>query len=185
MAGTPVARHSRQDLLREGLALLAEGGIDGLTIDALCSRLKVTKGSFYHHFGGRQDFLRSLLEHWADQWTRARMVEADKGTTPRQRFENIMRESSALPSETETSIRAWAARDSMANAFQAQVDRQRIQYLESIFLDVTGDTARSRLLARIDYSLFVGARAIAPPFDNEERLAMFDMLSKELYRFPA
>ena len=35
-----------------------------LRIDAICSALKVTIGSFYWHFESRDDFIRGLLDYW-------------------------------------------------------------------------------------------------------------------------
>ena len=44
-------RLSVEDYYREAFDVLGESGSEGLTISALCERLQVTKGSFYHHFG--------------------------------------------------------------------------------------------------------------------------------------
>ncbi|MBN9618450.1 MAG: TetR/AcrR family transcriptional regulator, partial [Actinobacteria bacterium] len=63
MAGA-VERLTTQDYVREALVVLGEEGPEALTIAGLCERLGVTKGSFYHHFGGLPGFVDVLLESW-------------------------------------------------------------------------------------------------------------------------
>lgn len=54
---------SKSHYFDAALALLASGGIGAVTISALCYRLGVTKGSFYHHFASQDVFRRELLHH--------------------------------------------------------------------------------------------------------------------------
>ena len=55
-------KHAADVWVREGLTVLAEMGPDGLTIDELCRRLNLTKGSFYHHYANRSMYIKALLE---------------------------------------------------------------------------------------------------------------------------
>lgn len=52
-----VRKIAEEDWITEGLRLLAEPGKDRLRIQTLADRLQVTKGSFYHHFRDRQQFM--------------------------------------------------------------------------------------------------------------------------------
>ena len=54
----------REDWLERGLNLLAEEGSEALTIDSLCQRFGVTKGSFYHHFGSKDAFGLVVLDRY-------------------------------------------------------------------------------------------------------------------------
>ena len=56
------SRLSVDDWVQEGFRVLAEDGVKALTLGQLCSRLGVTKGSFYWHFS---DMTR--LPHGADR----------------------------------------------------------------------------------------------------------------------
>ena len=49
-----MTRHKREDWLEQGLAVLVQAGVEALTIDGMCQRLGVTKGSFYYHFQNRE-----------------------------------------------------------------------------------------------------------------------------------
>jgi len=177
----PAPRRTRDDLLAEGLILLAEGGIDTLTIDALCTRMGLTKGSFYHHFAGRDDFLRALLEHWATQWTGQDQAGAGRARSPRRRMDALL----PTGQGPEAAIRAWALRDPTARDYQQRVDARRLERLEALFQEATGDPGRAGLLAHMGYALLVGALALAPPLGPARRAAMLDLLWKELCIHPA
>ncbi|VFQ42615.1 TetR/AcrR family transcriptional regulator [Desulfoluna butyratoxydans] len=179
------ARRSAVELLDAGLNLLAEHSIQQLTIDALCNTLHVTKGSFYHHFKGRNDYLERMLEHWVENWTVENMRLANTADNAVARFDAIVESSNNLPHGPETSIRAWAQRDAMALRFLERVDAMRMEYLFDIFLEVSGDARRARLLSRIGYSLFVGTRMVAPAIAGDERDALINLVKNELYRLPA
>ena len=60
------ARASRRDWIEAGLWLLAEEGLESVTIDRLCANLGLTKGSFYWHFKGSQEFLQSMADYWSN-----------------------------------------------------------------------------------------------------------------------
>jgi len=182
--GDKKVRRSAVDLLDAGLNLLAEHSIQQLTIDALCKKLHVTKGSFYHHFKGREDYLERMLDHWVSDWTVESMRQADTAASPVERFDAIVESSNNLPHGPETSIRAWAQRDALALHFLEKVDSMRMDYLFDIFNEVSGDSKRARLLSRIGYSLFVGTRMIAPAIVGDERDALIKLMKNELYKMP-
>lgn len=52
----------REAIVQAALAMLAEGGEQGLTMRGLASRLGVTPMSLYHHVGDRAGLLRALSE---------------------------------------------------------------------------------------------------------------------------
>lgn len=52
----------RRELLREGLALVREVGIEGLTLQKLAKRVGVSAPALYHHFASRQALLFALGE---------------------------------------------------------------------------------------------------------------------------
>jgi TetR/AcrR family transcriptional repressor of nem operon len=54
----------REKLLREGLNQLLEHGYHATTIDRLLAVSGVPKGSFYHHFGSKEDFVVEVLRSY-------------------------------------------------------------------------------------------------------------------------
>ncbi len=177
-------RHSAEDLLDAALKLLETESVQQLTIDSLCRKIGVTKGSFYHHFTNRADFLERMLEHWVEGGTLASIEAADKGADATERFNLVVESSHKQPSGTETSIRAWALCDPFAQKYVDRVDRMRIEYLRSIFEEVSGDTERAALLSKISYSMFLGVRMMGSNISEEEHRCILKTMKQELYRIP-
>src|SRR3712207_3571191 len=76
-------RASPQSYFEVAFGLLAEGGIKAVTIANLCERLRVTKGSFYHHFRSGPDFQQQLLDHWQNEHLARRSAQVDAVADPR------------------------------------------------------------------------------------------------------
>src|SRR6188472_2187708 len=106
----------REDWLERSLMVLAEEGLEALTIDKLCQKFAVTKGSFYHHFKHRQAFLEALLEFWEEAYTSRFIAYSQEATNPIEQLERLH----ALVVENfgagENVIRAWAQSDPLARS---------------------------------------------------------------------
>src|SRR5580692_4501773 len=59
-------RFARSDWLELGERLLSEEGPQALSLERLTEAAGRTRGSFYHHFSGRDDFLAALTQHWRE-----------------------------------------------------------------------------------------------------------------------
>ena len=57
-------RLTRESWLLGALDYLRQTGGSELVISELAEYLDVTKGSFYHHFKGREDFVDAVLQYW-------------------------------------------------------------------------------------------------------------------------
>ena len=64
-SGTP--HPTRQRLLDTGLALLLEHGYHDLGIEALLQAAHTPRGSFYHHFAGKEDFALRVVDLYMGQ----------------------------------------------------------------------------------------------------------------------
>jgi len=53
---------TREALLDAGLQEFAVHGLDGPSLDAICTRAGFTRGAFYVHFHGRDDFVVAVME---------------------------------------------------------------------------------------------------------------------------
>ena len=67
--GVGTGRLSRDQWLQRSIQVLDAEGVAGLTIENLTARLGVTQGSFYWHFKSHPQFLRELMEKWAEEDT--------------------------------------------------------------------------------------------------------------------
>jgi TetR/AcrR family transcriptional repressor of nem operon len=57
---------SKAKLLNAALNVIRAKGYAGTTVDDICHAAGVTKGSFFHHFKGKDDLAVSAASHWGD-----------------------------------------------------------------------------------------------------------------------
>jgi DNA-binding transcriptional regulator YbjK len=69
--GPVMKRQTSGSCLEVAFRLLAEGGVEAVTVANLCEALGVTKGSFYYYFYNLPDFLEAFVE------------QRDNGSSPR------------------------------------------------------------------------------------------------------
>ena len=172
-------RQSKDDYYRAALDLLADGGVDALTIANLCARLGVTTGSFYAHFGGIREFHLGLLEQWAEGRVYQLKAQVDATPDPLDRIDLLRRLALAVNHEAESAIRGWARTNPVVAEFQRRVDQGREQALVQAFLDIGIDKKEARVLARIGLTILVGTQQIE---DKVERKRL-DMLFTEYQRW--
>lgn len=55
---------SKTKLLDAALRVIRAKGYTATTVDDICAAAGVTKGSFFHHFGGKVDLALGAVEHW-------------------------------------------------------------------------------------------------------------------------
>ena len=159
---------SRTDWLDAGLRLIGEHGPSSLRIDVLCRELGVTKGSFYHHFGGQPAYVTALLAHWKSSYTQQLIdAVADIGDA-RQRSERLSELALGKDMKPEVALRAWAMSDAEVAATVQAVDAQRIQYLIDLAQRMGLTPERARLTAQMAYAQLVGIQhlpALITPAD--------------------
>ena len=56
---------ARQKLLDAAFALIREKGYAATTVDELCARAGVAKGSFFHHFKDKEALAVAAADHWS------------------------------------------------------------------------------------------------------------------------
>jgi TetR/AcrR family transcriptional repressor of nem operon len=61
---TPAPHESKTKLLDAALHEIRAKGYSATTIDHICHRAGVTKGSFFHHFKSKDDLALSATAHW-------------------------------------------------------------------------------------------------------------------------
>ena len=69
--GTVSRRRQKKldELLDAALELVAEEGLDGLTVSALAKRMEWTKGAMYRYFRGKHELVSALNRRVIDAWT--------------------------------------------------------------------------------------------------------------------
>jgi AcrR family transcriptional regulator len=167
----------RSAWIEEGFHILADEGDGALTVDALCQRLKRSKGSFYHHFDGRSGYVDALLAAWEQQAT-DRLIETGHTDAPvEDRLRTVNHQASELRNaRLERAIRGWAIREQAAGRVQDRVDRKRLTFLEELCSERMGGGEAATRLARVFQLAFVGAQHLDPPLEGEELYRTFRFL---------
>jgi AcrR family transcriptional regulator len=104
---------TREALIHAGLALIAEEGLDGPSLDAICARAGYTRGAFYVHFADRDDFLIAVMERAGGQFLDA-VIGAGLAPTV-QRFVAALA-SGAYPISKRGGVRPYQLYDACARA---------------------------------------------------------------------
>ena len=55
---------SRQKFIQAAIALVREQGYAATSVDDICTRAGIGKGSFFHHFKSKEELLLASIEHW-------------------------------------------------------------------------------------------------------------------------
>jgi AcrR family transcriptional regulator len=154
--------------LEEGLKVLATKGPGALSIDNLCLVTGKTKGSFYHHFGNREQYIRELLEHHETN-TMDEIIEiANKGENVAKKIRSLTKLTFQISGDLELSIRAWALYDPMVRNYQDHLDLRRLDYLKQLHVDSGLSAEKAQMRASRDYSLFIGFQQLRHHYKDNE-----------------
>jgi AcrR family transcriptional regulator len=151
--------------LDAGLQVLSERGYGGLKLAAVCDRLGVTSGAFYHHFESWGAYTRALVEHWRQRFTVAMVARVRGEPDPRVRIDRIITIGLGLPHGTESAIRVWSSLDADVSAVQADVDGQRYAILRASAFEILRDARPAELFAQWALYLLIGYEQAALPAD--------------------
>lgn len=156
------------DYYETALRLLAEGGVALVTIDGLCERLTVTKGSFYHHFRNRPVFVRHMLLYWEEAYGRRLVEESLEVTDPLARILRLEQLAVGLNHGAERAIRVLAATDPFAAEVQRRVDDGRGAVVARTLQEAGLEPGHARRLSRVGLTLLIGAQQMGP--DDHRRV---------------
>lgn len=169
---------SKKKWLKEGLNLLAQEGSQGLTIDNLCRRLKITKGSFYHHFKNYSEFKKEILNFYESDGTAdiiTLLEKFKKSETKLYQLFNIVVESSSNKNPMlEPIIRNWSYLDEEVREIQERIDCERINYLEKLCFDIKKNKKNAQILSKQLYSIMIGCQHIQPQIKGARLKAIYD-----------
>lgn len=145
------------DWKRAALQAICEGGVGAVAVERLARLLGVSKGSFYWHFGGRDELLRAALQLWEQEEADSFIASLESIPDPRERIRRlIIRVSRGSWNCTLHSALSAAADDPIVKPVLRRVSEKRIRYLADCYraLGFTDEKARRR--AQLGYTIYVG-----------------------------
>lgn len=171
---------TRDRWLDEGLAILREEGAAGLRADAAARRLRLTKGSFHHHFAGMPDYRRAVLDRYELRMLEAidRVRAAIAELPPADAIAALPSLVSELDLRLDTAVRGWAFEASDARSAVERVDAERLRLLEDCWRPLLTDPADARAAALVPHLVAVGAAVAQPPPDAARLAEVFALLAR-------
>ena len=67
----------RRSLIQAGREILAESGVDALSLREVARRAKVSQAAPYHHFAGKAELVSAIAQHGFEDFARALRAGAD------------------------------------------------------------------------------------------------------------
>lgn len=171
---------TRDRWLDEGIATLRAGGIGAVVIDRLAQQLRLTKGSFHHHFAGMPDYRRALLER-----CRARNAEAVASVRGSAAGLEPTSAIAALPGlagglldvPLDAALRGWAVEDAAARETVEAIDAERLGLLTDLWSRVIPDRAAARTAALVPHLIAVGA-SVSSDVSPEDLRRVYELLAR-------
>jgi AcrR family transcriptional regulator len=158
-------RLTKSDWIAHGFRTLAENGPNALTVGAMATALKVSRGSFYWHFHDVADFRAQILQSWQERTTDRVIQLIDTAPGPSRLNQLLHR---AFDPDggfdgrddhhwlAEQAIRSWAAGDAAIAEVVAGVDASRIAYIAQLLVGIGVDEPRALSRAAFMYWAYLG-----------------------------
>lgn len=158
----------KENWLDATLGLLLENGNGSFSIDLLCKKLQVSKGSFYHHFKNRDDLVKKVLHKWELENTLKVIELTEKVKQSPKKLKVLTILTGKLSNRYEQAMRAWARYEDAAKSAVAKVDKMRMDFIREAFLQTSANEKEARRKALHIYVIFIGARFIEPALSEKE-----------------
>ena len=151
------SRLSVNDWVQEGFRVLAADGVKALTLGHLCTRLGVTKGSFYWHFSDMTAYRTALIGTWGQVRDEDRSFENLTSLPPRERLSRMM---TALVGPRhwmlERAMREWARSEPTVAAAVRASDHSVVAAVRQAFIDAGFDREESEMRATATFAAGIG-----------------------------
>ena len=170
-----MARLSKVDWLEEGFKILSEFDQAKLKISYLCERLKVTRGSFYHHFSSIENYITELIKEWEQRNTLDFIKASTQATVPESVMEILSQKVYEADQSLEASIRSWSFYNKLVRQHLTKVDNIRLAFLQGIFEQMGETPERAAKKAKIEYSILIGIQQLEPNINGEEMEELYEV----------
>jgi AcrR family transcriptional regulator len=120
------------------LEILATEGYGGLKLAAVCKRLKVTTGAFYHAFSSWNEFTSEFLNTWRRERTTQLAELSRAAKDPVDQLERLLAATLEFQHQAEAAIRVWSAVDPEVATVQKLVDAERQQVVVEAMTKLVG-----------------------------------------------
>jgi AcrR family transcriptional regulator len=150
----PRYKVSKENWIKKGLLIIRRNGSSHLTIDEIASRLKVTKGSFYHHFENIDEFEYEVANYWSTE-----LIENMGQANTKNVADSLKRFYEAVNVKEETKFRNWSESSKFAAEALKSLDLKRIDFLFALY-QTKYDQKEAKAKAYLEYGAFIGVQQL-------------------------
>lgn len=167
----------RADWIQAAFRILIVDGIEAVKIMSLAKTLGVTRGSFYWHFGDRDDLLDALFQRWETTNTQgiidalSRSYDLTAGILA---LFDCWIDIEGFDARLDSAIRDWARRDARVRDAVRAADNARIQALTEFYERNGFAPSDAFIRARILYHAQVGYYALHPRESLHDRIGYLE-----------
>ncbi|RJP59444.1 MAG: TetR/AcrR family transcriptional regulator [Ignavibacteriales bacterium] len=152
----PNIKVKSEDWIKKGIELFSQGGIEALNVEKMAKILNCTKGSFYHHFKSREDYIDQILEYYYK--SRKNMLDSmgKLYNNPVEKLSRVLIGVFKNPRglDFEFQLRKLAETNEKAKIHLNNLERERITYVSVLLNDCGVDD--SQLRAEMIYHYYLG-----------------------------
>ncbi|AZF21431.1 MULTISPECIES: TetR/AcrR family transcriptional regulator [unclassified Pseudomonas] len=149
---------TRHHWIAAGFEALDQVGHPGVSAESLSRRLNVTRGSFYHHFRNREDFVRALLAAWEEDYTERMLAYAAQGRGAGETLKRYLSIAAEKQPGREISIRAWSLHDPLVGEFQQRVDARRLDFAIRTCRSVVHGPGEAEVMGQMAHLCLIGGQ---------------------------
>ncbi len=167
---------NRESWILAAFNMLYENGIEAVRVEPLAKKLNVTKGSFYWHFKNRTELHDALLEYWEKEMTQSVLDAANEfHGSPRQRLINTMREVVGKErTKYDPAVRNWARNEIKVLKVVEYIDKMRLSFLTTLYVDIGFDEKEADTRARLGYYYIMGESIVTNKEPMTKRMNNLD-----------
>lgn len=166
----------KEDWFCAGMEILATEGFRQITVERLCLALKVTKGSFYHHFLHAGAYVEALMQYWVRENTEAVIEQSEKASEAAAKWNTLSHLVRSRTHKSEQVIRGWSFSDDTVKRYVAQADRLRLDYTTRLLEQSGLDASTARHTALLEYACLIGIQQLYPDLSPEKMEELDDLL---------
>jgi len=155
---------SQQDWIDAGQDILRESGITGVKLTPLLARLKVTSGSFYHHFADFQAYLDALADHYGTI-NISRVTAAIDGVSSAEQLAELRRlmDEWDIP-RLDKAMRVWAVSNERAAGAVRKLDGELLTLIRDALVGLGFSNDEARVRALLIFSAGAGLPLVFSPW---------------------
>lgn len=172
----------REDWFTAGLKILNTVGFLKITIDNLCDVLKVTKGSFYHHFKNVDAYIDALMKYWVETNTNSLINQVDREQTPQEKIEKLYKLVLQRSHKSEQVIRGWSFSNDTVKKYVTEVDEIRIENTTNLKVLCGEKPDIARQLAVLEYACLIGIQQLYPDMSIQRQLELYEVFYKGIIK---